>query len=411
MQPSRQSDDKNYYIYNQYGNNQMPPVGPVGIIPLLGSAIFTKKVNDYLLKRRGEYLDSRPEVADEYPGFLRSDYRIDVNNYRFSSGEGKGVIASTVRGHDVFIISDVVNHSITYRMYGYDNHMSPDDHYQDLKRVILAISGKARRINVIMPFLYESRQHKRNARESLDCAHMLEELYGLGVANIITFDAHDERVANAIPTSGFESIPAAYQIIKALVCTTPDLKIADGRLMVVSPDEGGITRAVYYASMLGVSLGTFYKRRDYTQVINGRNPIIAHEFLGDTVEGMDILIVDDMISSGESMLDLARELKERKANRIFAAVTFGLFTDGIDNFQKAYEDGIINKVFATNLVYRQPELLAAPWFVDVNMSKFVGLLIDAINHDASLSSLIDPTEKIRTLLENFRNGLLPEPVL
>ena len=411
MQPSRQSDDKNYYIYNQYGNNQMPPVGPVGIIPLLGSAIFTKKVNDYLLKRRGEYLDSRPEVADEYPGFLRSDYRIDVNNYRFSSGEGKGVIASTVRGHDVFIISDVVNHSITYRMYGYDNHMSPDDHYQDLKRVILAISCKARRINVIMPFLYESRQHKRNARESLDCAHMLEELYGLGVANIITFDAHDERVANAIPTSGFESIPAAYQIIKALVCTTPDLKIADGRLMVVSPDEGGITRAVYYASMLGVSLGTFYKRRDYTQVINGRNPIIAHEFLGDTVEGMDILIVDDMISSGESMLDLARELKERKANRIFAAVTFGLFTDGIDNFQKAYENGIINKVFATNLVYRQPELLAAPWFVDVNMSKFVGLLIDAINHDASLSSLIDPTEKIRTLLENFRNGLLPEPVL
>lgn len=411
MQPSRPSDDKNYYIYNQYGNNQMPPVGPVGIIPLLGSAVFTKKVNDYLLRRRGEYLDSRPEVADEYPGFLRSDYRIDVNNFRFSSGEGKGVIASTVRGHDVFIISDVVNHSITYRMYGYDNHMSPDDHYQDLKRVILAISGKARRINVIMPFLYESRQHKRNARESLDCAHMLEELYGLGVANIITFDAHDERVANAIPTSGFESIPAAYQIIKALVCTTPDLKIADGRLMVVSPDEGGITRAVYYASMLGVSLGTFYKRRDYTQVINGRNPIIAHEFLGDTVEGMDILIVDDMISSGESMLDLARELKERKANRIFAAVTFGLFTDGIDNFQKAYDDGIINKVFATNLVYRQPELLAAPWFVDVNMSKFVGLLIDAINHDASLSSLIDPTEKIRTLLENFRNGLLPEPVL
>lgn len=411
MQPSRPSDDKNYYIYNQYGNNQMPPVGPVGIIPLLGSAAFTKKVNDYLLRRRGEYLDSRPEVADEYPGFLRNDYRIDVNNYRFSSGEGKGVIASTVRGHDVFIISDVVNHSITYRMYGYDNHMSPDDHYQDLKRVILAISGKARRINVIMPFLYESRQHKRNARESLDCAHMLEELYGLGVENIITFDAHDERVANAIPTSGFESIPAAYQIIKALVCTTPDLKIADGRLMVVSPDEGGITRAVYYASMLGVSLGTFYKRRDYTQVVNGRNPIIAHEFLGDNVEGMDILIVDDMISSGESMLDLARELKDRKANRIFAAVTFGLFTDGIANFQKAYEEGIINKVFATNLVYRQPELLAAPWFVDVNMSKFVGLLIDAINHDASLSSLIDPTEKIRTLLENFRNGLLPEPVL
>ena len=240
---------------------------------------------------------------------------------------------------------------------------------------------------------------------------MLEELYGLGVENIITFDAHDERVANAIPTSGFESIPAAYQIIKALIGTTMDLNISEGRLMIVSPDEGGISRAMYYASMLGVPLGTFYKRRDYTQVVNGRNPIIAHEFLGDSVEGMDILIIDDMISSGESMLDLARELKARKANRIFAAVTFGLFTDGLANFQHAYDEGVIDRIFATNLVYRQPELLAAPWFVDVNMTKFVALLIDAINHDASLASLIDPTEKIRKLLENYRKGLLPEPVL
>ncbi|MEA4888197.1 MAG: ribose-phosphate pyrophosphokinase [Clostridiaceae bacterium] len=389
----------------------MAPLGPVGLIPLLGSAVFSAKVNDYLLRRRTEYQENRPEVGDLYPGFMRQDYRIQVNNYRFSSGEGKAVISSTVRGHDIFIISDIVNHSCTYKMYGFDNHMSPDDHYQDLKRVILAISGKARRINVIMPFLYESRQHKRNARESLDCAHMLEELYGLGVANIITFDAHDDRVANAIPTSGFESIPAAYQIIKALISTTPDMNISEGRLMIVSPDEGGISRAMYYASMLGVPLGTFYKRRDYTQVINGRNPIIAHEFLGDSVEGMDILIVDDMISSGESMLDLARELKERKANRIFAAVTFGLFTDGLASFQRAYDEGIINRIFATNLVYRQPELLAAPWFVDVNMAKFVALLIDAINHDASLSNLIDPTEKIRRLLENYRKGLLPEPVL
>jgi ribose-phosphate pyrophosphokinase len=404
-----QSDDKNYYIYNQYGSNAMVPVGPVGIIPLLGSAEFAARVNDNLLCRRTEYLEQRPEVGNLFPGFIRHDYRIEVNNFRFSSGEGKAVISSTVRGHDIFIISDVVNHACTYPMYGYINHMSPDDHYQDLKRVILAISGKARRINVIMPFLYESRQHKRNARESLDCAHMLEELYSLGVANIITFDAHDERVANAIPTSGFESIPATYQIIKALISSTPDLKINEGRLMVVSPDEGGISRAMYYASMLGVSLGTFYKRRDYTRVINGRNPIIAHEFLGDLVDGLDILIVDDMISSGESMLDLARELKERRANRIFAAVTFGLFTDGTVNFQKAWQEGLIDRVFATNLIYRQPELLTAPWFVDVNMAKFVALLIDAINHDASLSNLIDPTEKIRKLLENFRHGILPTP--
>jgi ribose-phosphate pyrophosphokinase len=409
MLSNRPIDDKNYYIYNQYGSNPMPPVGPIGLIPLIGSTTFTSRVNDNLLRRRTEYLEQLPGVDEMYPGFIRKNYRIEVSNVRFASGEGKAVINSTVRGHDVFIVSDVVNHACTYTMFGIENHMSPDDHYQDLKRVILAISGKARRINVIMPFLYESRQHKRNARESLDCAHMLEELYGLGVENIITFDAHDERVANAIPTSGFESIPAAYQIIKALINSTPDLKINEGRLMIVSPDEGGISRAMYYASMLGVPLGTFYKRRDYTCVVNGRNPIIAHEFLGESVEGMDILIVDDMISSGESILDLARELKARKANRIFAAATFGLFTDGVDQFNAAHHAGIINRVLATNLVYRTPELLSAPWFVDVNMAKFVALLIDAINHDASLSSLIDPTEKIRTLLQNYRKGILPKP--
>ena len=409
MTQARPIDDKNYYIYNQYGSNPMPPVGPVGILPLIGSATFAARVNDNLLQRRTVYLEQLPDVGELYPGFIRKDYRIAVNNIRFASGEGKAVINSTVRGHDLFIISDVVNHACTYTMYGYENHMSPDDHYQDLKRVILAISGKARRINVIMPFLYESRQHKRSARESLDCAHMLEELYSLGVANIITFDAHDERVANAIPTSGFENIPAAYQIIKALINKTPDLKINEGRLMIVSPDDGGISRAMYYASMLGAPLGTFYKRRDYTQVINGRNPIIAHEFLGDSVEGLDILIVDDMISSGDSMLDLARELKKRKADRIFAAATFGLFTDGVQSFNEAFEQGLITRLFATNLIYRQPEVLASPWFVDVNMAKFVALLIDAINHDASLSGLIDPTEKIRKLLENYRMGILPQP--
>ena len=276
--------------------------------------------------------------------------------------------------------------------------MSPDDHYQDLKRVILACSGKARRINVIMPFLYEGRQHKRNSRESLDCAFALEEIYNLGVENIITFDAHDERVANAIPTSGFESLSATYQIIKEMYRSIPDLHFTEDKFMVISPDEGGISRAMYFASMLGVPLGTFYKRRDYTRVVNGRNPIVAHEFLGDSVEGLDILIVDDMISSGDSMLDIAREMKQRGARNIYCAVTFGLFTEGVEHFDRAYEEGIISKVFATNLIYRRPELLAAPWFADVNMSKFVALLIDAINHDSSLSNLIKPTDKIKKLL-------------
>ena len=391
------ADERSYSRYNQYGENPMAPVAPIGLIPLKGSVEFTEKVNYYLNTRRSEY--QQEAIVSKYPGFYRQDYRIEVENARFSSGEGKAVIKNTVRGHDLYIISDVMNPSITYKMYGQLNHMSPDDHYQDLKRVILACSGKARRINVIMPFLYESRQHKRNARESLDCAFALEELYNLGVANIITFDAHDERVANAIPLSGFESLPSNYQMIKEMYRQIPDLSFTEGKFMVVSPDEGGIGRAMYYASILGVPLGTFYKRRDYTTVVNGRNPIIAHEFLGDSVEGMDILIVDDMISSGDSMLDIAKAMKERGARKVFCAATFGLFTEGIDNFNKAYEAGIFDKVFATNLIYRRPELLEAPWFADVNMCKFVALLIDAINHDASLSNLINPTEKIKKLLK------------
>ncbi|MBO4408657.1 MAG: ribose-phosphate pyrophosphokinase [Clostridiales bacterium] len=379
----------------------MDPVGPIGLIALKGSKQFTENVNWYLNKRRSEYQSEA--FISKYPGFYREDYRIDVDNTRFSSGEGKAVIKNTVRGHDLYIVCDVMNSSITYKMYGQDNRMSPDDHYQDLKRVILACSGKSRRVNVIMPFLYESRQHKRNSRESLDCAFALEELYNLGVANIITFDAHDERVANAIPLSGFESLNPTYQIIKEMYRQIPDLSFSEGKFMVVSPDEGGISRAMYFASILGVPLGTFYKRRDYTTVVNGRNPIIAHEFLGDSVEGMDILIVDDMISSGDSMLDIAREMKHRGARKVFCAVTFGLFTEGIDNFNKAYEEGVFDKVFATNLIYRRPELLEAPWFADVNMCKFVALLIDAINHDASLSNLINPTEKIRKLLEAKEN--------
>lgn len=395
------ADEKAYSRYNQYGDNPMAPVGPIGIIPLKGSIEFSDSVNYFLNKRRSEYQEH--QLISKYPGFFRSDYRIDVNNTRFSSGEGKAVITNSVRGHDLFIISDVMNFSCTYKMFGTENNMSPDDHYQDLKRVILACSGKARRINVIMPFLYESRQHKRNARESLDCAFALEEIYNLGVENIITFDAHDERVANAIPTSGFESLSASYQIIKEMFRAIPDLDLSGDKFMIVSPDEGGITRAMYMASVLGVPLGTFYKRRDYTQVVNGRNPIIAHEFLGDSVEGMDILIVDDMISSGDSILDIATEMKNRGARNIYCAVTFGLFTEGIDHFQDAYEKGIISKVFATNLIYRRPELINAPWFYDVNLTKFVALLIDAINHDASLSNLINPTEKIQKLL-NARNN-------
>ncbi len=394
-------NDKNYYRYDQYGDNPMPADAPVGIIALNGAKDFGDKVNQQLIERRQEYLD-QPTESVNAAGFLRDDYSIKAEAIRFATGEGKGVIGQTVRGHDLYLICDVLNYSCTYNMRGFTNHYSPDDHYQDLKRVILAASGKARRINVIMPFLYEGRQHRRNSRESLDCAYMLEDIFDLGISNFITFDAHDDRVANAVPTSSFESIPSTYQILKALIRSTPDIKINPETLMIVSPDEGAIGRSMYYASMLNLPLGTFYKRRDYSQVIKGRNPIIAHEFLGDSVKGYDVLIVDDMLSSGESMLDLAKALREKGAKRIFCAVTFGLFTDGINEFDNYYNKGILDKVIATNLTYLAPEVRAAEWFVEADMTKFVALLIDAMNHNASMASLITPTNKINKLLRKLR---------
>lgn len=392
--------NRNYYIYDQYGDNNMEPLGPIALMPLVSMQDFSNSVNEHLYRRRLDYGIKNPDLLNARPGFIREDYRIPMECFRFDNGEGKVVLPETVRGHDVFILVDVLNHSCTYQLHGKPKPMSPDEHYQDLKRLILAISGKAKRINVIMPFLYESRQHKRNDRESLDCAFMLQELEALGVANVITFDAHDPRVSNAIPLSSFESIPTNYQLIKVLRRFIPDLGPVNNNLMVISPDEGGIARAMYLASMLGAPLGTFYKRRDYTRIVNGRNPILAHEFLGDNVEGMDMLVIDDMISSGDSMLDIAVELKKRNARKIYCAATFGLFASGLEHFDEAYEKGLIDKIFCSNLIYRTPELLERPWFEEVSLSKFIALLIDAINHDASLSKLVDPTAKIKKLLLN-----------
>lgn len=400
MPVSDAATNDSYYIYNQYGDNPMEPLGPIGLISLSATPQFTTMVNDYLYSRRLEYEESSDDYTMTRPGFLRKNYLADIEGERFTTGEGKVTLASTVRGHDIFILMDVLNYSKTYELFGQTKHMTPDEHYQDLKRIILAISGKARRINVIMPFLYESRQHKRNGRESLDSAFMLEELHQLGVSNILTFDAHDPRVANAAPMAGFENISAHYQVIKALKREEPQLSLENDDLMIISPDEGAIQRAMYYSTMLGCQLGTFYKRRDFTQVIDGRNPIINHEFLGDSVEGKNILIVDDMIASGESMLDIARAMKEMKANRIYCSATFSLFTNGIDSFDQAYKEGVIDKIFSTNLTYLPPNVLDAPWFVNVSMAKYIALLIDAINHDASLSLLLDPTAKIKRLLSN-----------
>jgi ribose-phosphate pyrophosphokinase len=320
---------------------------------------------------------------------------------RFGSGEAKAIIKESVRGDDLYLLVDVCNYSLTYSLCGQTNHMSPDDHYQDLKRIIGAIGGKAKKITVIMPFLYESRQHKRNSRESLDCAIALQELINMGVDNIITFDAHDPRVQNSIPLNGFETVQPAYQFIKGLLRNEPDLKINSDNMMIISPDEGGTDRAVYLANVLGLNLGMFYKRRDYTTIVDGRNPIVAHEFLGDSVEGKDMMIIDDMISSGDSIIDVARELKRRKARRIFLTATFGLFTSGLEKFDKAYEEGLFDRLISTNLIYQPPELLERPYYINCDMSKYIALIIDTLNHDESISSLLDPYDRIQNLLKKY----------
>ena len=379
------------------------PVGPLGLIPLKSCEDLGKKVDAWLVEWRKER-ESEHKTTIAFAGYQKDSYIIGAKTPRFGSGEAKGELTESVRGDDLYIMVDVCNYNMTYTMNGLKNHMSPDDHYQDLKRVIAAVGGKGRRINVIMPFLYESRQHKRTGRESLDCAMALRELVDMGVENIITFDAHDPRVQNAIPLKGFETVQPIYQFIKYLLKNEKELEIDSDHMMVISPDEGGMGRAVFFANVLGLDLGMFYKRRDYTKIINGRNPIVAHEFLGASVEGKDVIIVDDMISSGESMLDTAKELKRMKARKVFICTTFGLFTGGLKKFDEYYENGIIDRVLTTNLVYQTLELLSKPYYINVDMSKYIALIIDNLNHDASLSDLLNPTGRINRLLAKYRAG-------
>ncbi len=381
------------------------PVGKLGVIAHESSKELGEKVNNYLVEWRN-IRDNEHTSTIAFSGYQRDSYLINASCPRFGTGEGKGIIKESVRGFDLYILVDVCNYSLTYTVCGHPNHMSPDDHFQDLKRIIGAVGGKARRITVIMPYLYASRQHKRTARESLDCAIALEELCNLGVESIITFDAHDPRVQNAIPLKTFETIRPTYQFIKALLRDVPDLKLDAEHTIVVSPDEGAMERAVYFANVIGLDLGMFYKRRDYTKIINGRNPIVAHEFLGSDLEGKDVILLDDMISSGESMIDVARELKSRKAGRIFVCATFGIFTNGLKIFDDAYEEGLIYRVITTNLVYQTPELLLKPYYLNADMSKYIALLIDRLNHDASISELLDPTDRIHKVVEKYNNKQL-----
>ncbi len=394
MEPIKRHDKRNL---------ESIPVGSLGLVPLTGCAEMGQEIDLYLTHWRAER-ESEHKNSLAFAGYQRPSYVVDCNLPRFGTGEGKGVMKSSVRGMDLYILVDVVNYNETYKMFGEMNHMSPDDHYQNLKRAIASIGGKARRITVIMPYLYEGRQHKREQRESLDCAIALQELVHMGVDNIITFDAHDPRVQNAIPLSGFDTVPASYQFIKGLLRNMDGLDIDADHMMVISPDEGGMKRAVYIANVLGLDMGMFYKRRDYTTVVDGHNPILAHEFLGTSVEGKDMIIVDDMISSGESMLEVARELKKRGANRIFCFSTFGLFTNGLASFDKAFEEGVITRVLTTNLIYQSPEMLERPWYISCSMSKYIAYIIDTLNHDSSISDLLDPSARIQNIVERYNAG-------
>ena len=362
-------------------------VAPLGLIPLEGARELGDKINEHLVRWAKE------------AGRNQDNFIVESECPRFSSGDGKGLIKSTIRGDDLYFIVDVGNYSCTYNMFGRQNCMSPDDHFQDLKRLIQAASGKAHRINVIMPILYGGRQHRRSYRESLDCAVMLQELAAMGVSNVVTFDAHDPRVQNAVPLMGFDNVMPTYQVLKTLFRHVPDISLTRDHFMVVSPDEGAMNRNMYYASVLGVNLGMFYKRRDYSRVVNGRNPIVAHEYLGDSVEGKDVFIADDIISSGESMLDIAYALKKQNAGRIFAYATYAIFTNGLEQFDKAYEQGFISGVLGSNLTYRTPELREREWFFEVDVSKYIAYFIAALNHDNSVSTIIDPHEKIEQLLK------------
>ena len=378
------------------------PTGTLGLVATDSCIGLAQKVDAYLQGWR-EHREHQHANESAFKDYYKNSYIIKPSTPRFGSGEAKCVINQSVRGYDLYIMVDVTNYSLTYTVCGQTNHMSPDDHYADLKRVIAAAGGKARRITVIMPFLYESRQHKRNSRESLDCALALQEMVKMGVDNIITFDAHDPRVQNAIPLNGFETVSPTYQFIKGLLNHVPDLTIDSDHMMIISPDEGGMGRAIYMANVMGLDMGMFYKRRDYTKVVDGRNPIVAHEFLGSSVEGKDVLIVDDMISSGESVLEVAAALKARKAKRIFVATTFGLFTGGLEIFDKAYEEGLIYRVLTTNLIYQRPELLEKPYYINCDMSKYIAYIIDTLNHDSSISDLLNPNDRIHNIIERYKN--------
>lgn len=377
------------------------PVGKLGIIVHPSCAELGKRIDQYIVNWRKEREHEHKENV-VFKDYEQDTYIIDATCSRFGTGEAKALISDSVRGVDLYILADVLNYSLKYKVCGHENHMSPDDIYADVKRIIGAASGKPKSITVIMPFLYESRQHKRSSRESLDCAYALQELTAIGVDNVLTFDAHDPRVQNAIPLKGFDNIMPTYQFIKALLRSTSDLEIDNEHLMVISPDEGAMNRTMYFSSVIGVDIGMFYKRRDYSVVVDGRNPIVAHEFLGSSVEGKDVMIIDDMISSGESMIDVATELKKRKANRIFVVATFGLFTNGLEKFDQAVADGTIYKVVTTNLTYQTPELLSKPYYISCDMSKYIAYIIDTLNHDSSISDLLNPYDRIERLVSKYK---------